>query len=74
MDSLKHFVKNNYFVNNVQIEKINRYFSVIKQLFDLKQDFNEFEFLKLKNFIKETYNDSNQWFNDKLDEIEKAKS
>ncbi|MBK6772315.1 MAG: hypothetical protein IPG78_09345 [Ignavibacteria bacterium] len=26
MDSLKHFVKNNYFVNNVQIEKINRYF------------------------------------------------
>ncbi len=44
MDSLKHFVKNNYFVNNVQIEKINRYFSVIKQLFDLKQDLMSLNF------------------------------
>ena len=74
MDSLKHFVKNNYFVNTVKNERVNRYFSVIKRLFDLKHDFNEFEFLKLKNFVKLTYNDSNQWFNDKLDELEKENS
>ena len=72
LDSLKHFVKNNYFVTEIKKDLLNRYYSVIKRLFDLKRDFKEFEFLKLKNFVKETYKDSNHWLNDKLEEIKKA--
>ncbi|HMS65120.1 MAG TPA: hypothetical protein PKD83_07690 [Ignavibacteria bacterium] len=70
-DSLKHYIKNNN-IGNSSILKLNKHFSAIKQLFHLKHDFDEYKFLELKEFIIESFEDSNPWFNEKLDEIKKA--
>lgn len=72
LDSQKHFIKNNTFIEESSIAKLNNYFLVIKKLFYLKQDYDRYEFFKLKNFVKKSFNDLSPWINDKLDEIEKA--
>lgn len=70
-DSLKHYIKNNN-IGESSISKLNKHFSAIKRLFNLKQDFDKYKFSELKDFIKDSFKDSDPWFNEKLDEIEKA--
>ncbi len=73
-DNLKHFLKNNKFISGDQKSILNNYFNFIDKLFKLKEDFYEIEFSILKEDISKVFKNSNIWFNQKIEEIEKTYS
>ncbi len=73
-DNLKHFNRNNKFVTDLQKSNGEKFYYLVKRLFILRQNFDNYEFSKLKNDVYETYKNSIPWFNEKLEEIEKANS
>lgn len=73
-DSLKHFLKNNKSMNERTKNSLNIKFSTIKRLFNLRQNFDEHECMKLKKDISEQNLVSSIWAAEKLEEIDKVKS
>ena len=74
-DNLKHFVKNNSFISDNERAKANTFLSIIKNLFSLKQNFDQYELKTLKDQIRITFENTvimNDWFKEKLIDIEKA--
>ena len=70
-DNMKHFVKNNSFITDEFNKRFNLLFTVIKSLFNLKQNFDNYEYIKLREIINANYRKSKPWFVEKLDKIEK---
>ncbi|MEO8446754.1 MAG: hypothetical protein ABI528_04620 [bacterium] len=73
-DNLKHFINNNKNLAEKFKVQLNTFYSHTKQLFDLRENFDEYEFLKLEKNIYDTYKKSIYWFNEKLEEIQKENS
>lgn len=72
-DNVKHFISNNKsLVDNFKLQ-LNNIYSHIKRLFNLKQNYDRYEYFKLEKDIADTYKNAFLWFNEKLEEIEKLK-
>ncbi len=70
-DNMKHFVKNNTFITDNYNKGVNLFFTIIKNLFNLKQNYNNYEYIKLREIINANYRKSIPWFSEKLDIIKK---
>lgn len=69
-DSLKHFLKNNKSMPEGTKNSLNINFSIIKKLFNLRQNFDKYEYENLKKVIAERNHLSSVWASEKLEEIE----
>ena len=73
-DSLKHFLKNNKSMPKETKNSLNIKFSVIKRLFNLRQNFDKYEYDNLKKIISEMNQLPSIWVAEKLEEIYKVKN
>ena len=71
-DSLKHFMSNSKLLTETNKHALKVNFSFIKRLFNLRQNYNEYESVKLKNDISDWKHPSAKWAAEKLAEIEKT--
>ena len=72
-DSMKHFLNNKLVLEREKKSLLLR-FSTIKKLFELKHNFDKYEFKKLRVHIEENFkNNTGNWFIEKLEEIEQLK-
>ncbi|MBK9332699.1 MAG: hypothetical protein IPM96_09950 [Ignavibacteria bacterium] len=70
-DNLKHFIKNNDFLTDKHKSLLTNHYYFIDKLFLLRRNFDNFEFLKLRNKVMEKFKSTSLWFEKKFDEIEK---
>ncbi|MCB0726033.1 MAG: hypothetical protein KDD00_01110 [Ignavibacteriae bacterium] len=73
-DSLKHYLNNNKHISEREKDFLKIRFSNIKKLFNLRQNFDKYECMKLKKEISEWKPASAKWTAEKLEEIEKKNS
>ncbi len=68
-DSMKHFLKKSKLMTDTQKDSLIFRFSIVKRLFNLRQNFDEHEFIKLKNKISDISLINAIWLIEKLEEI-----
>lgn len=71
-DNLKHFIRNNEYVSDNAKKKSIRFYTFIDRLFNQRQAFDRYDFMKLKDDLREE-TQYKVWLCLKLEEIEKAK-
>ena len=69
-DSVKHFVKNNEKLNKLSKIKLERFYYFLNLLFKLRENFNGYDFLKIKKEAENLNKNEDNWISMEINSLE----